>query len=106
MDDRDFDENEEEEEEEPNKIWRVNEKIKDLVRARKGKVPTGMVTAVNEGKCDIKYDDGTTQAGVMVDQLRSVEKPQKDGTGFISTGNYNEYDFTKSSLPTGVEDST
>jgi hypothetical protein len=89
---------------EPNKIWRVGEKVKEVVRARKGgKAATGMILAVNDGKCDIKFDDGTTQGNIPMGQLRALEKPSKDGTGFTATSSYNEYDFTKSCLPSGVE---
>ena len=53
-------------------------RVRDDQRARKGKVATGIVTKSEDGKCDVKYDDGSTRSGVPASQLRPLEKLTRD----------------------------
>ena len=109
------DENEDEEGEDSHS-YRVNEKVRDLTKA-KGKCATGAAACskheslleLRSPRCrinapvtllgvfmtslwrssEVKYDDGSTRSGVPFKQLRPLEQAESDGTGLSYTASLN-----------------
>jgi len=78
--------------------------VRSETRAKAGMRATGIITAVKaNGIADVRFDDGSIESDVAVSGLTPLEKTVHDSTGLSYSSNYNSFDFTKSSLPTGVE---
>ncbi|CAE8643521.1 unnamed protein product, partial [Polarella glacialis] len=81
---------------------RLNMRVEDSKRKKKKKACVGVVVELGDEESGVKYEDGKTKK-VSNERLRPLEKVTRDATGFSGDSSFNDFRFTKNSLPTGIE---